>query len=560
MGALDRALTSRSREARLVALGVVAAVTVFLVSVLVATAVAPGLRFAQDDFIYLEGGWRVLQGQRPHVDFHTPMGALTPLLFALAMKLHGANAQAFGVAVPLFATVVAVWAFPLASARLSAVFAAAYTLVVLAVATGQHALGFDYGDISYASLVDRFGYALLALVLLECITPPREAEPPSTRVLGGASTGAALGLLLFLKAGFLVPALALVLVSSAYRRTARDRWWAMGAGAFLVAAALFAAARTTPGAMLRDYTDGLVARQGFAPPGPGNLFLAMADRSSFGASPSKLLEILRQDFWSLLALAGVAAVATTPVPGVEPVYATRRWLFALALIVVGFTIPVCVTSWQWGEMPVMAAAGIVLAEQSARASAPSAAGPVPASALGRSAAAAGLVAFLAGSVVLKNAGSTLLAWSVGDSYAHSKRQVKLSADALKGMVLRRSDGTCEPERYAEKIADGLELLGKASPARPVILVADSDDPFTFALHASPPRGTELWWRLGLTFSGDTAPATATVLQDVNVVMVPKCPEDLATRDVMLDLYGGDLDRDFEEGGHSGGWLMLVRKK
>ena len=52
--------------------------------------------FGHDVFISLDGGWRVLNGQRPVVDFYAQMGPAYYLLHAAGMWLAGTAAAGLG--------------------------------------------------------------------------------------------------------------------------------------------------------------------------------------------------------------------------------------------------------------------------------------------------------------------------------------------------------------------------------------------------------------------------------------------------------------------------------
>jgi hypothetical protein len=45
--------------------------------------------YGQDTFIMFDGGWRVLNGQRPSIDFYSAFGPVSYLLTALGMALSG---------------------------------------------------------------------------------------------------------------------------------------------------------------------------------------------------------------------------------------------------------------------------------------------------------------------------------------------------------------------------------------------------------------------------------------------------------------------------------------
>ena len=65
---------------------------------------------------------------------------------------------------------------------------------------------------------NRFGFALVALVLLECLQREDGDREDAGEFTGGLSTGMAMALALFLKASYFTVAVAIVLLSFALRR------------------------------------------------------------------------------------------------------------------------------------------------------------------------------------------------------------------------------------------------------------------------------------------------------------------------------------------------------
>src|SRR5215472_2064774 len=80
----------------------------------------PNLRyFGQDVFIALDGGWRVLNGQRPAVDFLATMGPVWYLLWAGGMALAGNSAIGLAWASGFAAVVFATWSYLLLRRRMA---------------------------------------------------------------------------------------------------------------------------------------------------------------------------------------------------------------------------------------------------------------------------------------------------------------------------------------------------------------------------------------------------------------------------------------------------------
>jgi hypothetical protein len=276
------------------------------------------------------------------------------------------------------------------------------------------------------------------------------------------------------------------------------------------------------------------------------VFMEMSRRDSFSMTPAKLLEILRYDFWTDLAVIGMAALLPSP--------SRRRWLVITAVVLVT-SLPIVFTNWQWGEAPTTAAFAVVLAEVALRARP---AGP------GETLTPLFVVAllfFVAGQIVFKGFGSVAAAWSWHETIAPAMPvESRFTAAPIKDLVVLRSDGTCKPNQYAQKVNEGLALLNAAGvPSSPKIFVADFSNPFSVALHAPPARGGEMWWHLGATFNPSHAPSAEEALGDADVVMIPKCPEEAPTRDAILAMYGAYLEGHFEKQGESPMWAAFRRK-
>jgi len=113
-------------------------------------------------------------------------------------------------------------------------------------------------------LYNRYGYALLGLILLECfkgVRPPTGSQRHEW--IGGISTGAALSLTLFLKVSYFLVAVVLIVVISLFLwRVARQRILGIVLGFFLVSTCILAYLRFDVAAMLGDLRMAAGARAG----------------------------------------------------------------------------------------------------------------------------------------------------------------------------------------------------------------------------------------------------------------------------------------------------------
>jgi len=126
----------------------------------------------------LDGAWRVLNGQRPHVDFYSPLGPLMYLVTAAGLALAGLRVEGVGYGVALVGAAVGIWGYRLSLGRMRFVPAAATGTFLVLLSVAPVPLGAGPATLSHAMLYNRFGFALLALVLLEVLGRP-SSEPGS---------------------------------------------------------------------------------------------------------------------------------------------------------------------------------------------------------------------------------------------------------------------------------------------------------------------------------------------------------------------------------------------
>jgi hypothetical protein len=177
-----------------------AAGVVLLVCVLtVATAAIHARLYGHDIFFLLDNGWRALHGQRVHVDYSSAWGPLTFLLVAARLAVSGGSVAAVSYASAMAALIVGSWAAWLAAGRSRTLTGVVYSGFLALLVAAPFVLGEAPIWTSHGMVYNRYGYALLAVLMLECFQPPFDARPSHRRVLEPVLTGCALALLLFLK-------------------------------------------------------------------------------------------------------------------------------------------------------------------------------------------------------------------------------------------------------------------------------------------------------------------------------------------------------------------------
>ncbi len=175
---------------------------VLLISAATAVAGAVHTRiFGHDIFIFLDAGWRVLNGQRPEIDFNPSMGPLLSLLAAAGLKLAHNSPDGIGYMSALVAGIAGCWGYAISRRRMAAIPAILAGILVALIAAAPFPLGWTPNALSHAMLYNRYSYALLGLVVLECF------QPGEGGWLSGISTGLASAALLFLKPSYFLVAL-----------------------------------------------------------------------------------------------------------------------------------------------------------------------------------------------------------------------------------------------------------------------------------------------------------------------------------------------------------------
>ena len=180
--------------------------------------------FCHDAFMPLDGAWRLLNGQRPHIDFYSYIGVLAYAPTAAGLLLSHGGAQGFGYGQALTGGILGAWTFLLARKRLPDVPAVLFCLAMVLLCTAPFAMGYSPLNISPANTYNRYGYAALALILLEAVAH-RPSLTKFEEWLGGISTGSLIALLAFQKITFFGAAVFL-LGALAFCRTQTARRWA----------------------------------------------------------------------------------------------------------------------------------------------------------------------------------------------------------------------------------------------------------------------------------------------------------------------------------------------
>ena len=459
--------------------------------------------YGHDIFIYLGNGWRIISGQRPHVDFTTPWGPIGFLISALGLRICRYSAVGIGFGSAILGAVVGVWSFFLSKNSLTQPARLTLSFFLSAVAVAPYPLGLAFFNSSSAMIYNRYGYALLGLVLLESFLVPRNIVVHRNEdwVLG-LSSGVALGIMFFLKASYFFTAVALmVCLGWFFRRFVIHRILGILVGLSAVSVCVLAYLRFQVSPMLAD--------------------LRMASGARTETMKFPLFIIL--DHWPVLlgivlfSLAAALLVADTD----------KHWggasLATLAAIVFFADVAVIRSNAQNDGFIICAIFAILMidaiAQKQKRLPLAQFQAKIPAFAG---------VLFLGALLFIPQFASDLMGlafatWEKGRAAAPGV--LRFTSPNLKPLILYESDDNppSEGRMFTNYVNDGVALLARASRPDETVLTMDVTNPFPYAMGRRPARGGHAAPTYHYNMTDRFRPSPEWFFGDADIVMVPKRP-------------------------------------
>ncbi len=507
-------------------------------------------RGAWDVVVLLNGAWRILCGQVPNMDYHSPLGPLTFLLVALGMKAAGPSAAAIPIGIVFLAGCLLPWAWNITSSRFPPVLAFVYVLFSGLLLIAPRPLGTDIRETSYAEFYNREGDVLIALIFV-LVFLPRLARAGKKPISDGVSIGILLALIFYCKATYFVVAFATVLLGTAlpWRCWKKHLSVALGfTGVCLTTRFMF---HIPFFSYLHDIgTSGHVQ--------------AMTTRMQFlkyGASQN--LPWIYFIFVSLLLWTYVDYASGSTLWSSAGLWLTAGWIIGAA---VGLGAG---NSGGVAENPLILMGGLIPLEQFRRRNQEQI---KVASGLAR-------LAYLAALMIILPhfCFKTLVTDAEAFAYASAWNLVKrpsfdasrtLHAGPLRDLRVRDGLTSIGPYWYTRdfpsKLNDGLDLLRKHLRAGDQVTTLGYTDPFSFAFGLKPCRDANSWWDLNMDFNRSYFPAPKEFLGSATLVMIPIY--DLSYRaaahetlDVMMGLYKDYLQQNFELVDASQAWMLYRRR-
>lgn len=493
--------------------------------------------FGHDIFFLLDNGWRAFNGQRVHVDYASGWGPVTFLIVAGGMAVSGASVAAVSYGSAFVAAITGVWAAWLSAARTRSLTAIVFPLFVALMAAAPFPIGVHPTIPSHAMVYNRYGFALLAIVMLASLQPG-VGSLSRRRILEEAClTGCAVAILLFLKVTYFLAALPPLGLSIWLWGMRRDRLVAFLAGAGAISLLFAAYLRFDMLAMLSDLRDAAGARTdsvGLR----NNLF-------SFIGMVSIILLVIP--------VAGCAWLEPEEQRGIGPRPAV--WVPLATAIAVFLDIAFLLTNAQPNSYPVMTTFAAMLL--------------FPIDALLRSRAHR-----RRGTVLLVAAVATITPWTLAEGYGLALSTVeagfrpvepdvtRFEIPRLRPLVLHDFPGMdrFNGRNYVNHINDGVRLLQSQTSAGERIATLEMFEPFSYALGRPPIRGGIAAAADHYTLSKEYHPSPDRFFGDADVVMVPKVT---LGNDVFYDgynrLYMPAIEQRFVVAAESASW-RLYRKR
>lgn len=501
---------------------------------------APISEMPWDCLIILEGGWRCLNGQIPHLDFYSPLGLVYPYITALGFVLSGHTGGAIASGYNITALVVAMLTLYLAMPRLGPGGGAAFSIFLFLLLTAPSPLGISYGEspfsLSYAMQYNRLGWGLFLSMALGFLLRPASENLPRS-LAEGFILGLFVSLLVVIKPNYAVAACSIAaLAFLLIRRNRVFRTTLLLAG--LVSIVAYAT-------LLRFNLD----------PAIGDYFLlSQVGAGSLASRLEVLGDILRANTLNLISVLLSLLIALIALHRAT----SRRWsenhsqVLLLALSVfAGLTI--CAGNSQLTSIPTFVLFAGILASLLL---------PLPNTAIPRPWKLVLLLSLIpcinSGVIILyQDFSHILLATEENPRQAEVHFEASIDSDIVDYEFLisvrdyqfrpgqavflepeqwfalelsspdRNRRRVLTPFQYVYYVNSGLSALSAAGafnhPENPRILNLDFHNPFPLALGLPYPRHTAHWWDRHKTANARHHPGVDLMLKDVTHVLIPRVP-------------------------------------
>lgn len=471
--------------------------------------------YTQDAFAMLDGGWRVISGQRPHVDFYSGLGPVSYLMAAAGMVIANGNSAGLAYGQALFGCLAGLWCYLLCRWRVRDVAAILACVVVVLMAIVPTVMGDSPSSTNPGTTYNRYGYALVALLLIEgaagCEPNGRKRE-----TWGGISTGLVLGILLFLKISFFMAAAGLMIALAPLRKQSIDRWRGIAIAFGLSVLSFAGYLKFDLAAMYSDLRT-----------------VAHAKHVMFGLYLAQDVVVNAFPFLLFVYL----------ITRDEPPEWSRRairmagWAVCLA----GFFL--LMTSWQFFGLPLNSVMAVLLLDR----------------AVGRRV--GGTPAIHPRFAVLLFGALLILPYAgleaAGLKFALMQKLNQVPHTSFTAAPLAGFNSTLEHD-YVEYINEGCDLLSRHRQPGDSVIALNFTNPFSYAMGMKPSSGGATWMQYGTNFN-ESGPPAERIFGDATLVMLPKLFSDKTLTGTVPRIYGPYLSQHYTVAAESLNWWLYRRK-
>lgn len=475
-----------------------------------------GMRiYTHDAFVLLDGAWRILNGQRPHVDFYTGLGPVSYLITAAGVIAARGNAAGLAYGQALFAGLAGWWAYRLAVRRIRGLGAVLLCASIALMAIVPTTIGDAASWITAGMTYNRFGYALVALLMIEACAPMRLQERGDD-LRGGLSSGLILGILLFLKISFFLGGLFLLAALTPLRAQTPERWRGIGLAFGLGALGFGAYLRFDLAAMYNDLRT-----------------VAHAKHLTTGTYLVKDVIVSAIPFLLFVLLGAHSAVS--------PWERNAIRFAGLCVCATGFFL--LLTSWQFYGLPLDAIMAVLLVDRAIPESPPPLAARAPR-----------LFALLFGIFI---AVAYVVPEIQGLNYGLRQKIRQTPHTNFTAAHLAGSNSTTDHD-YVEFVNEGCEMIDRYRGPGDTVASLDFTNPFSFGLGMKPPLGGTTWLQYGTDFD-EFGPSPERVFQGASLVMLPKVFSDPTLPATVPRIYEPYLKQHYTVAAESLNWRLYRRK-
>ena len=543
-----RNLSYRS-EARII-VGVLLAYAALLLLILLLPGRTYLGNYSNDFMIFVDGAYRIVVGQIPNQDFHTPLGPIAFLLPGFGLWAGGSMGAMMPIATATFAIIFAPLMLYVAATRLPLGWALAFGLFMLLLVVVPLNPGDPADRTSFAMFYNRFCWAMLSTLFLMILRDKSGALRPW---LDATVMAALLLLMFYLKVNYAAVGLAFTLGLVLLHGTRR--------------AALLALVMTAAGVLLIELfwaaTGNYIA----------DIRAAAEASGTWRGSIFTLGRYIIDNLSDFILVAGIMSVAL--LRGAR----TEYLLFALYMAAVGIVL--LNQSAQDVQIITLIPAALVAILAPGKTTTkdrfwPTVVGALVIAALITPPTARNILALsyealkaaqapsddpfyeqLDG-VVVQEGGTRELTPSLAvltDVYRTGTADVD-TVNMLRHSLRRQPITQTE---YLRSLAEARDILQSDPKLAGRVFAFDMANPLNALAGRTPPTGIDAWNHVRRTFSPEIYRAPELEFANVDVVMWPKMPVELTTFQAMRKLYGPYVESHYELVTESTYWRAYRRK-